>query len=220
MNFTWWVNRKDSGGNNVFEGGFLGLDNVGPFDRGRGAAGGRRAGAERRHGLDGDVRAQHARDEPAARDPQSVLCGPRHEVPRALRLHRLGRLRAGAVGRRRTAFFYDVIRQADGREGAAEGAVGGRPAAAGGDTILSSVTLNRLPDVAGRLRWFLANKPEYADALGSRRIRDGQQQRLLVRGRAGPADADPGADARRGGVPVAVRAADAVAGPPRRSRSR
>ena len=34
MNFTWWVNRKDSGGNNVFEGGFLGLDNVGPFDRG------------------------------------------------------------------------------------------------------------------------------------------------------------------------------------------
>jgi len=31
---TWWVNRKDAGGNNVFEGGFLGLDNVGPFDRG------------------------------------------------------------------------------------------------------------------------------------------------------------------------------------------
>ncbi len=33
INFTWWVNRKDSEGNNVFEGGFLGLDNVGPFDR-------------------------------------------------------------------------------------------------------------------------------------------------------------------------------------------
>ena len=33
LNFTWWVNRKDTGGNNVFEGGFLGLDNVGPFDR-------------------------------------------------------------------------------------------------------------------------------------------------------------------------------------------
>src|SRR3984893_11069223 len=31
--FTWWVNRKDSGGNNVFEGGFLGLDNIGVFDR-------------------------------------------------------------------------------------------------------------------------------------------------------------------------------------------
>jgi hypothetical protein len=33
MNFTWWVNRKDQLGNNVFEGGFLGLDNIGVFDR-------------------------------------------------------------------------------------------------------------------------------------------------------------------------------------------
>ncbi|HEY7369492.1 MAG TPA: glucosidase, partial [Thermoanaerobaculia bacterium] len=33
LNFTWWVNRKDSAGSNIFEGGFLGLDNVGVFDR-------------------------------------------------------------------------------------------------------------------------------------------------------------------------------------------
>jgi hypothetical protein len=33
LNFTWWVNRKDADGNNVFEGGFLGLDNIGIFDR-------------------------------------------------------------------------------------------------------------------------------------------------------------------------------------------
>jgi hypothetical protein len=33
LNFTWWVNRKDPEGNNVFEGGFLGLDNIGVFDR-------------------------------------------------------------------------------------------------------------------------------------------------------------------------------------------
>ncbi len=33
LNFTWWVNRKDADGNNVFEGGFLGLDNIGVFDR-------------------------------------------------------------------------------------------------------------------------------------------------------------------------------------------
>jgi hypothetical protein len=32
-NFTWWVNRKDADGNNVFQGGFLGLDNIGVFDR-------------------------------------------------------------------------------------------------------------------------------------------------------------------------------------------
>ena len=33
INFTWWVNRKDEEGNNLFEGGFLGLDNIGAFDR-------------------------------------------------------------------------------------------------------------------------------------------------------------------------------------------
>jgi hypothetical protein len=33
LNFTWWVNRKDTEGNNIFDGGFLGLDNIGVFDR-------------------------------------------------------------------------------------------------------------------------------------------------------------------------------------------
>jgi len=34
LNFTWWVNRRDVDGNNIFQGGFLGLDNIGVFDRG------------------------------------------------------------------------------------------------------------------------------------------------------------------------------------------
>ncbi|MDQ2718842.1 MAG: glucosidase [Bacteroidota bacterium] len=33
INFTWWINRKDAGGNSIFEGGFLGLDNIGLFNR-------------------------------------------------------------------------------------------------------------------------------------------------------------------------------------------
>ena len=33
INYTWWTNRKDSGGIGVFEGGFLGLDNIGLFNR-------------------------------------------------------------------------------------------------------------------------------------------------------------------------------------------
>jgi len=33
LNFTWWVNQKDSDGQNIFEGGFLGLDNISLFDR-------------------------------------------------------------------------------------------------------------------------------------------------------------------------------------------
>ena len=51
LNFTWWANRKDRFGKNVFEGGFLGLDNIGVFDRARrcppGAAWSRRTA---RHG--------------------------------------------------------------------------------------------------------------------------------------------------------------------------
>jgi hypothetical protein len=35
--FEWWINRKDAGGNNIFEGGFLGLDNIGVFDRAKAA---------------------------------------------------------------------------------------------------------------------------------------------------------------------------------------
>ena len=40
INFTWWVNRKDSNDNNIFEGGFLGLDNIGVFDRSAAIPGG------------------------------------------------------------------------------------------------------------------------------------------------------------------------------------
>jgi hypothetical protein len=42
INFTWWVNRKDAQGNNLFEGGFLGLDNIGAFHRTHGLPGGGR----------------------------------------------------------------------------------------------------------------------------------------------------------------------------------
>ena len=42
VNFTWWVNREDPEGNNLFNGGFLGLDNVGVFDRSQPLPGGKR----------------------------------------------------------------------------------------------------------------------------------------------------------------------------------
>ena len=72
LNFTWWVNRVDEEGNNVFEGGFLGLDNIGPIDRSHAAAGlPPRAG--RRHGVDGVLLPDHAADRPAAGRARRVL---------------------------------------------------------------------------------------------------------------------------------------------------
>ena len=40
LNFMWWVNRQDGEGRNIFQGGFLGLDNIGPFNRNKALAGG------------------------------------------------------------------------------------------------------------------------------------------------------------------------------------
>ena len=60
LNFTWWVNRKDAEGRNVFQGGFLGLDNIGVFDRSAMLPTGGHRRAERRHRLDGHVLPEHA----------------------------------------------------------------------------------------------------------------------------------------------------------------
>jgi hypothetical protein len=189
MNFTWWVNRKDAGGNNVFEGGFLGLDNVGPFDRGAALP---VAGVLEQS--DGTAwMAMYALNmletclvlavRPGGAGGAS---GPGRQSYMDLAtkfLEHFAYIASAAytqgLWNSEDAFFYDVIRQADGVKVPLKvrSVVGLLPLAA--TSILSSVTLNRLPGVAGRLRWFLANKPEYADALSARRIRNGQQQRLL-----------------------------------------
>ena len=55
INFAWWINKVDREGNNIFEGGFLGLDNITVVDRSEPLRDGARARAVRRHRLDGDV---------------------------------------------------------------------------------------------------------------------------------------------------------------------
>jgi hypothetical protein len=178
MNFTWWVNRKDSDGNNAFEGGFLGLDNVGPFDRGAALP---VAGVLEQS--DGTAwMAMYALNMLetclvlAVRTPSYMDLATKF-------LEHFAYIASAAYSQglwdEDDGFFYDVIRQADGQKVPMKvrSVVGLLPVAA--TSILSSVTLNRLPAVAGRLRWFLSNKPEYADALSARNIRHGQQQRLL-----------------------------------------
>ena len=105
LNFTWWVNRKDADGHNVFQGGFLGLDNIGVFDRSAPLPTGGHLGQ-----ADGTawmgmyclnmlaIALELAREDPVVR-------GRRQQVLRALPVHRRGaeqRRRHGhpAVGRR------------------------------------------------------------------------------------------------------------------------
>ena len=119
LNFNWWVNRKDPPGRNVFAGGFLGLDNIGVFDRSAPAAHGRHTGAGRRDRVDGVLLPVHAGDgadplpstTPCTRrspsSSSSISCGSRT------------RWTASASSQdemwdEEDGFFYDVLRLPDG----------------------------------------------------------------------------------------------------------
>ncbi|MDI5941029.1 glucosidase, partial [Micromonospora sp. DH15] len=180
LNFTWWVNRKDTGGNNVFEGGFLGLDNVGPFDR---SAALPVAGTLEQSDGTGWM-AMYALN---LLDIAVVLAEhDRTWVDTATKFfEHFAYIAAAAYDQGlwddEDAFFYDVLRLADGSQVPLKvrSVVGLLPLAA--TTRLSARTLRRLPELGARLRWFLTHRPEYADVIGARRIGpDGRQQRLLT----------------------------------------
>jgi hypothetical protein len=179
LNFTWWVNRKDSTGNNVFEGGFLGLDNVGPFDR---------SAALPVAGIleQSDGTAWMAMYALNLLDMALLLASnDRVYEDIATKFFEHFAYIAGAayyhdLWHDDDAFFYDVLRLEDGETVPLKirSVVGLLPLAA--TTIVSSATLRRLPELADRIRWFLVNRPEYGDVVGSRRSRDGEQLRLLA----------------------------------------
>jgi hypothetical protein len=178
INFTWWVNRKDAGGNNVFEGGFLGLDNVGPFDRS--AALPVSGSLEQSDGTAWmamyalnllEMALILANHDAVYEDIATKFL--EHFAYIAFASYHHG------LWDEEDSFFYDVLRLSDGTTVPLKvrSVVGLLPLAAA--TIVSSQTLRRLPDLAARLRWFLQNKPEYGDVVGAKRSRDAQQLRLL-----------------------------------------
>ncbi|WP_306208470.1 MGH1-like glycoside hydrolase domain-containing protein [Actinoplanes sp. RD1] len=179
LNFTWWVNRKDVGGNNVFEGGFLGLDNVGPFDR---SAALPVAGVLEQSDGTGwmamyalnllDISLRLALHDRTYEDMATKFF--EHFAYIAEAAYRQG------LWDDEDSFFYDVLRLPDGHKMPlkARSIVGLLPLAA--TTRLTAGTLNRLPDLAARVRWMLANQGDYGDVISARRLsRTGGQQRLL-----------------------------------------
>ena len=73
LNFTWWTNRKDRFGKNLFEGGFLGLDNIGVFDRSAPLPTGGYLEQADGDCMDGAVLSEHARDRRGAGEARSGL---------------------------------------------------------------------------------------------------------------------------------------------------
>ena len=157
LNFTWWVNRKDAAGSNLFEGGFLGLDNIGAFDR-------------------SSLPVQGVLEQSDGTAWMAMYCQNLLELALILAEHDVAyedlatkffehfALIASAINDKglwdeQDGFYYDVL-HANGTELPlrARSIVGLLPLAA--VTTLGPRTLARLPDFTARLQWFTANRRE------------------------------------------------------------
>jgi hypothetical protein len=158
LNFTWWVNRKDARGNNVFEGGFLGLDNIGPFNRSELPVGGT---LEQSDGTAWmamycqnllELALQLAEQDSTYEDMSTKFFEHFALIASALNEQGLWNEAGG--------FYCDVLHLGDGMTVplAARSVVGLLPLAA--VTTLGPETMARLPDFTRRVDWFVANRSE------------------------------------------------------------
>ena len=101
VNFTWWVNLEDREGNNLFEGGFLGLDNIGPIDRSHLPVGGTLEQSDATGWMAAYALAMTAMASILNRSGQRPGARSGAQVRRALRRHQRGHRHPGPVGRHR-----------------------------------------------------------------------------------------------------------------------
>jgi hypothetical protein len=168
LNFTWWVNRKDRAGRNVFEGGFLGLDNIGVFDRSAPLPTGgylEQADGTAWMALFCQNMLEIA-SELALTDPDYVdmtLKFVQHFLWIASAMAHLG----GDTGMwdEEDGFYYDVLRLPDGRAQRLKvrSMVGLLPLCA--TTVFEGKLLAMYPELGERLHWFLAARPEIRTAI-------------------------------------------------------
>ena len=103
VNFTWWVNLEDADGNNLFEGGFLGLDNIGPIDRSHLPVGGILEQSDATGWMAFYAIAMAGIAAVLQRSGRRPADRSGAQVPRALRRDQRGHRRPGPVGRGRRA---------------------------------------------------------------------------------------------------------------------
>ncbi len=169
MNFTWWVNRKDRSGHNVFEGGFLGLDNIGVFDRSAPMPNG--GTLEQADGTAWmALFCQNMLDmalELAVRNPvhkQLAYKFIEHFFWIAAAMDRVGD-RHDEMWDEEDGFFYDVLRMPDGRAMRlrVRSMVGLLPLCAA--TVIERDTRDHFPSLVERARRFLARRPRVGENL-------------------------------------------------------
>ncbi|HET9869306.1 MAG TPA: glucosidase, partial [bacterium] len=165
LNFTWWVNRKDAEGNNLFSGGFLGLDNIGVFDRGQLAPG------EELEQADGtawmafycgtllSMALELSAEDPATEDMATKFFEHFLSIVRAINT-----LGGSGLWDEQDGFYYDqVLVKGTCIPMRVRSVVGIIPLFA--VEILEEETLEKLPEFHRRMQWFLAHKPEEAKAI-------------------------------------------------------
>jgi hypothetical protein len=159
LNFTWWVNRKDRNGSNVFEGGFLGLDNIGVFDRSAPLPGG--AYLDQADGTAWmamfcqnmlEIAIELARQKPIYEELAVKLFDHFLWIAHALETSGLWDQEDG--------FFYDMLRLPDGttQKIKVRSMVGLIALCA--NATFPGDTLSKLPTFANRAQWFSQNHPE------------------------------------------------------------
>ncbi len=163
LNFTWWVNRKDAEGMNVFEGGFLGLDNIGVFDRSQPLpTGGKLAQSDGTSWMAMyclnllAIALELAVTDDSYEDVATKFW--EHFVYIADAMNNFGQ-EGISLWSEDNGFYYDVLHLHDERNMPLKvrSMVGLIPLFA--VTTIDSETLNALPDFKQRFEWFIKNRP-------------------------------------------------------------
>jgi len=183
LNFTWWVNRKDLQGKHVFGGGFLGLDNIGVFDRSAPLPTGGHIEQSDATSWMGmyclnmlAIALELARDNRAYEDVASKFF--EHFV---YICHAMNNLGGGVeLWDKHDGFFYDVLSLPDGRKKPLKvrSLVGLIPLYA--VETLDSEVIDRLPGFKRRMQWFIENRPELSDHVEALTTPDLRVLRLLA----------------------------------------
>ena len=183
LNFTWWVNRKDREGRNVFEGGFLGLDNIGVFDRSAQLPTG--GHIEQADGTSWmgmyclnmlAIALELAEENPSYEDIASKFYEHFLYIAKAMNL--LGG-EGNGLWDEQDGFYYDVLHLPNGHHlpMKVSSMVGLIPLFA--IQTLEPEVLEKLHGFNRRLEWFIENRPDLRENVACMRTKGMRERRLL-----------------------------------------
>jgi hypothetical protein len=184
LNFTWWINRKDTEGRNVFQGGFLGLDNIGVFDRSAPLPTGGHIEQSDATSWMGmyclnmlSMALELAREDPAYEDVASkffehfvYICNAMNNIASE----------GIELWDNQDGFFYDVLHLPDGRRFPMKirSMVGLIPLFA--VTTLDSDEIDHLAGFKRRMQWFIENRPDLGEYVETQSGDDGFRRFLSL----------------------------------------